>query len=128
MADCEKNVDEALPITPSMVAPSDLVWFTTADGSSLRRPWANFLQAKPDDKEVNVIDAGGDIAANTLNNGDFEVIIPEHIGYKTRVYRNYQPVPLDATKEQYRTYDILTGKHGFVPALSTDEFLIFQVI
>lgn len=127
MADCEKNVFDVAPVTPSIASPSDYVLVHLADGTSFLRQWSNFLNTAPDDLEINVVESDGDIEAGTLNNGDSEVVIESHIGWRSRVFRNGLPQSRDITKATYYAFDNSTGTYVFTPALSTEEFLQFQV-
>lgn len=118
---CEKNILDVLAVTPSLAAATDLITITLPDGTSYLRAWANFVQTVPEDKEFTVTVSDGEV-----NNGDTEIVIAEHIGWRTRLYRNGVPQSKDSGKVTYYAYDISTGTYTLTPAASTGEFFQFQ--
>jgi hypothetical protein len=123
---CEANINDKVTITPSLAAPTDRILFQTDEGTMFFREWAKWLQTTPDDIEVDVIEEGGDIENGTANHGDTSIIVSAHVGWRTRVYRNYLPQSRNPLKETYYSFDIATGEYTFIPALSNEEFLQLQ--
>ena len=118
---CEQTTAD-IPVTPSLAALTDYVWVTLPDGTTVLRPWAQFVQTLPSDVEEVVAATGGDI-----NNGDTDYAIAAHAGLRVRFIRNgilQSRVP-NATGFYY-DFDNTTGNYTFTPVASTDELFQFQ--
>lgn len=121
MANCEKNILDAAPLTPTAPDADDVVMFTLPDGTTVLRSWSNIVAGMvPPDKEIEVVASGGDI-----NNGDNTKIFSDLIGRRIRFYRNYKKEGTINRGASYYGWDTATGTLSVTPAAATEE--LFQI-
>lgn len=122
MPSCEKNVLDAVPLTPTLPDADDAVIFTLPDGTSVLRAWSTISAGLvPPDKEIEVTASGG-----TINNGDNAKIFSDLIGRRIRFYRNNIKQSTINQGASYFSFNPVTGQVSWVPAAATLELFQFE--
>jgi hypothetical protein len=123
---CDIDIFDAVPVTPSAPDDDDVVIFLLPDRTVVGRTWST-IKATSVPTDVQILVTDGAHVDGELHSGEGTVVLPQFVGFRSRVFRNGQyQVTFAVPSTSYVLIDIATGTYNFTPVVFKNEIIIIQ--